>query len=244
MTEDSVDSCVGIRGFVGLPSEKGEGWKVLESARKKKRGGGTSSGWDGYSRDVADEGRAQDLFDLAAERGLREISIDLVDRLPFAEELQRRKALHSVPLRQVRLLVHVDLHELQAAREFGCEPLKGGRELAAPAAPRRPEVHEDDVPSVQDFVPVALVCFDVVYHHTPRLVRKGVPSRSADGQLGPALVADIALPEEAAELHRTAVVDRAPAARGSRRGHRDPHSLHQLLPRLQEVRPQILGEFR
>ena len=68
---------------------------------------------------------------------------ELVDEAPVAERLDGGDALDAEGLRDPRVLVRVDLDELDGAVARLDRRLERGGELPARAAPRRPEVHDD-----------------------------------------------------------------------------------------------------
>ena len=67
---------------------------------------------------------------------------EVIDGGAVLEQHHRRQAANADLLRQFLLLVGVDLRELEAAAIVRGEPVEHRHELAAGAAPRRPEVDQ------------------------------------------------------------------------------------------------------
>src|SRR5438128_7033876 len=81
-------------------------------------------------------------FDTSLERRTWHCSDDLINELPVPEEEQGRDAHDHVALRNLGVLVRVELHERDFARVLLRELVDDGRDRATRRAPLRPEIHD------------------------------------------------------------------------------------------------------
>src|SRR2546426_8853783 len=82
------------------------------------------------------------LFDTFLERGTRHRPDDLIDELPILEEEEGRDSHDHVALRNLWILVRVQLDERDLARVLLRELFDDRRDRATGRAPLRPEVYD------------------------------------------------------------------------------------------------------
>src|SRR5690606_5705550 len=92
------------------------------------------------------------LLHEALELGLRDRADLRRDRLPVAKQHQRRDAAYAVAPRHLRVLVGVELRDLEPARVFAGEPVDRRADRAARSAPFGPVVDEDRHGRREDFL--------------------------------------------------------------------------------------------
>ena len=89
-------------------------------------------------------------LDSVQEAILRRVADDALDLLAVLEEDQGRNALDAeLPLR-LRVVVDVELGDLEATRILLCDLLEHGGDHAAGAAPFGPEVDQDRLVGLDD----------------------------------------------------------------------------------------------
>src|SRR3990172_6457307 len=94
----------------------------------------------------------QRLLDRPLEVSLGPESYDLVDELSALEHQKRGDAADAVPGGGLHVVVRVELYELHLPVVLSGQLLHQGSDHATGAAPGRPEVHEDRLAGLQNFV--------------------------------------------------------------------------------------------
>src|SRR6058998_4416731 len=105
------------------------------------------------------------LFDTFLERRTGHRPDDLIDELPVFEEEEGRDAHDHVSLRDLRILVGVQLRERHLACILLREVLDDRGDRATRCAPLRPEIHNDEWFLFDDLIEVSIGYLDWLVVH-------------------------------------------------------------------------------